>query len=78
MIRSETTSRSAAVVEDARVGDDPNLVPVGVDVPADHTEVGGAARDRLDRLVAAELQAMRDQVGEELFVALLVLAIRSD
>src|ERR1700749_4752202 len=55
--------------EYAGVGDVAHLVRVGVDVGADDLNVGRAGGDRRDGLVPGELEAMRDEVGEEFFVA---------
>ena len=46
-----------------------HLVLIGVDVGAEHLEVRRAGGDRGDRLVAGVLEAVRDEVGEELLVA---------
>ena len=77
-IRSEITWRSAASSKMPASAMTFALVGVGVDVRADDVEFGGAARDRLDRLVAAGVQAVRDEVVEELLVALLVAGDPAD
>ena len=59
-------------VENARLGDDPQLVFVLDDVPADHPEGRGPATDRPDDLIRVALEAVCDQVAEELRVAFFV------
>ena len=55
-----------------------DLVRVRVDVAAHHVEFGGAAGDGGDGLVAVGGQEVRDEVGEELLVPLLVLGDPAD
>jgi hypothetical protein len=58
--------------ENACLGDVSHLVLVGVDVGADDFEVGRTGGDRRDRFVAGVVEAVGDEVGEELLVPLLV------
>jgi len=59
-------------VEDAGLGDDTQFVLVLDDVAADNPESSGPADDRPDGLVGMALEAVRNQVVEELGVAFLV------